>query len=372
MRKLKRMFRKLKDPRAKNIRHDLLEIIFIALAATLAGARTCTEIAHWGQQKEAMLRQILELPHGIPSHDTFSNVFRALNPHAFEAAFRKFSTAFARAMARRQRRQPGLHNVVSIDGKALRGAYRRGRRATPLHMVNVWAAGMRMALGQRKAPNRNEIAGALELLGLLDLDGAIVTADALHCTVAMAEAIRGRGGHYLLALKKNRSKLYRLAEALVAKGRGASRARQSPTKAHGRIERRLAVVVPAGELATVSGFPDLKAIGRITSWRRIAGKTSKPKVRYFLISRKLTAKQLLAIARAHWGIENNLHWTLDVTFGEDRARTRMDHGPENLALLRKLAINILQAVPSDIPMRHKVLSAMWNDTFLLEALGHMR
>jgi predicted transposase YbfD/YdcC len=372
MRKLKRMFSKLKDPRASNVRHDLLEIIFIALAATLAGARTCTEIAHYGREKEAMLRQILDLPHGIPSHDTFSNVFRALNPFAFEAAFRKFSTAFARAMARRQRRQLGVHNVVTIDGKALRGAYRRGRRTTPLHMVNVWAAGMRMALGQRKAANRNEIAGALELLALLDLDGAIVTADALYCTVAMAEAIRGRGGHYLLALKKNRSKLYRLAEALLAKPRNASRARQSPTKAHGRIERRLALVVPAGEMAKLAGFPDLKAIGRIISWRSVNGRASKRKVRYFLISRKLTAKQLLDIVRAHWGIENNLHWVLDVTFGEDSARTRMDHGPENLAVLRKLAINILQGVPRPIPMRHKVLAAMWGDSFLLEALGHMR
>jgi predicted transposase YbfD/YdcC len=307
-----------------------------------------------------VLREILDLEHGIPSHDTFSNVFRALAPDALEAALRKFAKGF------------GATGVVSLDGKALRGAFSRGKRTAPLHMVNVWAAGTRMALAQRTAPNRNEVKGALEVLALLDLDGAIVTADALHCRPDIAQAIRGRKGHYVLALKKNRGKLFTAAGALIDAARKPSRAAQRSTRAHGRIERRQAVVVPAPELAQSHGFPDLAAIGRIDSWRGINAEPAKPKVRFFLLSRKLSAKQLLDVVRAHWGIENNLHWVLDVLFAEDACRSRKDHAPENLAAIRKLAINILQATPGPQRMRHKMLHARWDNSFLLHALAHMR
>ena len=214
MRKLKRLFRPLKDPRASNTRHDLVEILIIALAATLAGAKTCTEFEFFGQGREELLRRFLKLRHGIPSHDTFSNVFRALDPTGLEAVLRKFSRSF------------GIKGVVSIDGKALRGAFTRGRQATPLHMVNVWAAGTRMALAQRKAPNRNEIAGALEVLALLDLEGALVTADALHCRPETAQAIRDRKGHYVLAIKSNRGRLFKAASTLVDTARKPTRASQ--------------------------------------------------------------------------------------------------------------------------------------------------
>src|SRR6478672_714707 len=225
MRKLKRLLRPLKDPRADNTRHDLLDIVIIALAATLAGARSCTEFEFFGHGRLELLRRFLELRHGIPSHDTFSNVLRALDPKGLETVLRKFSKGFA------------IKGVVSIDGKALRGAFTRGRKATPLHMVNVWAAGMRMALAQRKAPNRNEIAGALEVLALLDLDGAFVTADALHCRPDTAQAIRNRKGHYVLAIKSNRGKLFKAVGALLDKARRPARASQRQTIAHGRVER---------------------------------------------------------------------------------------------------------------------------------------
>ena len=273
MRQFKRMFRHLEDPRASHARHDLLEIIFIALAATLAGAKTCTDFEQFGLAREDMLRQLLELEHGIPSHDTFSNVFRALDPHALEAALRKFSKGF------------GIKGVVNLDGKALRGAFSRGRKAVPLHMVNVWAAGTRMALAQRKAPNRNEVAGALEVLSLLDLDGAIVTADALHCRPDIAHAIRGRRAHYVLAIKSNRGRLFTAAKALTDDARGASRATQRSRRAHGRVERRQALVVPAPHLAEQYGFPDIAAVGRLESWRSTNGRPAKPKVRLFLVSR---------------------------------------------------------------------------------------
>ena len=364
MRKFRHVFAKLDDPRAGNAQHDLLEIVFIALAATLCGAQHCTEMAQFGRSKEALLRQVLRLRHGIPSHDTFSAVFRALEPHAFAAALVAFTVALARRL--------GKHKTIAIDGKALRGAYRRGERFTPMHMVNVWAPQARMALAQRKAPNRNEIAGALEVLALFNIDGAIVTTDALHCTAAMARAIRDRNGHYVLALKKNRAKLFSAASALIDAARGAARARQQSTGGHDRRERRQAVVVPAPGLAEQYSFPGIAAVGRITSWRRTHVAPAQRKVRYFLLSRKLSAVRLLDIVRGHWSIENQLHWILDVVFAEDRNRSRMEHAPENLAVLRKVALNMLQASPYVASMRRKMLHAAWNDDFLLSLFGHMR
>jgi predicted transposase YbfD/YdcC len=360
MRQFRRLFGGIKDARASNARHDLLEILFIALAATLAGAKNCTEFVAFAMGREALLRGVLDLPHGIPSHDTFSNVFRALDPEALATVLRKFTRSF------------GIKGVVSLDGKALRGAYARGKRAVPLHLVNVWAAETRMALAQRKAPNRNEVKGALQLLASLDLEGAIVTADALHCRPDTAAAIRARKGHYVLALKQNRGKLFKAAGTLIDTARKPSRAAEPTTSAHGRRERRKAVVVPASELGQAHGFPDLVAVGRIDSWRRTTTKPAKPKARFFLLSRKLSAKQFLKVVRAHWGIENNLHWVLDVLFGEDACRTRKDHAPENLAAIRKLALNILQATPGPQRISHKMLHARWNNEFLLNALGHMR
>jgi predicted transposase YbfD/YdcC len=364
MRKFKRVFAKVKDPRADNARYPLVEIIFIALAATLCGAQHCTEFEEFGRAKEAALRKILDLEHGIPSHDTFSTVFRVLDPHSFEAALGRFTKIFSKRL--------GKPRTIALDGKALRGAYRRGGRFTPLHVVNVFACEAQMALAQRTAPQRNEIAGALEVLALLDLDGAIVTADALHCTAAMAQAILARGGDYALALKKNRAKLFRDASARLARPRGTSRARQRSTLAHDRRERRSAVVVAAPDMAATHAFPGIRAIGRIDSWRRIAGGKATRASRYFLLSRKLSAARFLKVARGHWGIENNLHWILDVVFAEDRNRSRMDHAPENLAVLRKLAINTLRACPYAASMRRKMLRAGWDDDFLLSLFFHMR
>ncbi len=360
MEEFHRLFGGIKDPRASNARHDLLDILFIALAATLAGAKDCTEFVAFALGREALLRNILDLPHGIPSHDTFSNVFRALDPETLVTVLRKFTKGF------------GIKGVVSLDGKALRGAYARGKRSVPLHIVNVWAAETRMALAQRKAPNRNEVKGALQLLASLDLKGAIVTADALHCRPDTAAAIRARKGHYVLALKQNRAKLFKAADALIDAARKPSRAAEKTTSAHGRRERRKAVVVPATKLGQAHGFPDLVAVARIDSWRRTTTKPAKPKTRFFLLSRKLSAKQVLKVVRTHWSIENNLHWVLDVLFGEDACRTRKDHAPENLAAIRKIAINILQATPGPQRIRHKMLQARWNNDFLLNAIAHMR
>lgn len=364
MRKFRRLFARVADPRASNAQHKLLEIVFIALAATLCGAQHCTEMQQFGRSKEALLRRVLGLAHGIPSHDTFSTVLRILDPQAFATALGRFAKAFHRRL--------GRGRTIAIDGKALRGAYRRGERATPLQLVNAWACQARLALAQRKAPGRNEIAGALEVLDLLELDGAIVTADALHCNSAMAQAILDRKADYVLALKRNRAKLFAVVEARLRNARTGSRSRPRSTIAHGRRERRSALVVAAADLAATHGFPGLKAVGRIDSWRRAGTASSTRKTRYFLLSRKLSAAKLLTTARGHWGIENNLHWTLDVVFAEDKCRCRMDHAPENQALLRRLALNMLQQSPYVASMRRKMLHAAWNEEYLLSLFGHMR
>jgi predicted transposase YbfD/YdcC len=362
MGKFQNIFRDLPDPRAENACHDLVEVLVIALAAVLCGAESCVDMAEFGCAKQALLRQFLRLEHGIPSHDTFSRVFRLLDPQAFEASFSRFMVEFAKQ----------LRGVVAVDGKALRGAFERGRRTTPLHLVNVWAAKARLAIAQRRAPERNEVAGALEVLELLSLPGCTVTADALHCHADMARLILDRGAAYALALKGNQSALFADAKALLDSAAAPPQTQQVLTGSHDRDERRHAVVVRAAALARKHEFPGIAAVARVELQRRVAGKDDPPLIRYFLLSRVWSPARVLAITRSHWGIENQLHWVLDVVFAEDRARNRKDNGPENLAILRKLALNMLRSHPYEASIRRKIKRAGWDDAFLLTMLGQMR
>lgn len=362
-----RIFRRLPDPRADNSRHELLDVLFVALAAVLCGAETCADMADFGQSKEGLLRLVLRLEHGIPSHDTFSRVFRLLDPEAFERAFRRFMAAFAKANRLK------LSGVVAIDGKALRGAYERGGKTTPLHLVNVFAVDARMALAQQKAPGRNETAGALEVLDLLNLEGSIVTTDALHCTRAFAAAVLERGGDYALVVKANRGPLFKAVVQQFTRSGKRSSVKQIEPSTHDRSEARCATVIRNTSLAALHRFPGIAAIGRIALRRRLRGQCADaPFVRYYVMSKYMSPKRLLQVARSHWGIENRLHWVLDVHFSEDRNRARKDNAPENLALVRKLALNILQTIPHQASIRRKIKRAGWDDAFLLEAISHMR
>lgn len=351
-------FSAVADPRAGNARHNFLEVIFVALAAALCGAEDCTEMALFARAKLSLLRQVVKLEHGPPSHDTFSRVFRMLAPEPFEAAFAAFMTAFGGA----------LQGVVAIDGKALRGAYARGRRSMPLHLVNVWAAESRLVIGQRLAPGRNEVLGAHQALALLSLKGCIVTADALHCRADTARAILATGADYALAVKANQPTLLARAHALVAAADPDAAVHQPPATAHDRRESRSALVVPA----TGIDFPGIVAVARIESRRKPVGKPETTAVRWFLLSTQLTPERMLDVARTHWTIENQLHWVLDVDFGEDGARSRKDHAPQNLALVRKLALNLLRQHPDKGSIKGKIKRAGWNDDFLLSLLAHMR
>src|SRR6202051_5095879 len=264
MGKFKKVFRRLADPRAANARHDLAEVLVIALAAVLCGAETCSDMAEFGQAKEGLLRLFLHLEHGIPSHDTFSREFRLVEPGAFEAAFRRFMAAFAKT------HRLHLTGVVAIDGKALRGAFERGSRYEPLHMVNVWAVEARMSLAQQKAPGRNETAGALEVLALLSLEGCIVTADALHCHRAMAKTVLDRGGDYVLAIKANRGPLFKVVvEQFARSGKRSAIKKVEPTT-RDRRESRRATIMRNTSLAGVHGFPGVGAVRRLTSRRTVA------------------------------------------------------------------------------------------------------
>jgi predicted transposase YbfD/YdcC len=367
MRNFRRIFRRLEDPRAANALHELVDVLFIALAAVLCGAQGATDMALFGRSKEALLRQILRLDHGVPSHDTFSRVFRVLDPQAFESVFRRFMVAFAKANG------VALRGVVAVDGKAVRGAYERGKAATPLHLVNVFAAEARLALASRKAPGRNEAQGALEVLRMLSLDGCIVTTDALHCHRAFATTVLKQGGDFVLALKQNQSKLFDVVARRFARGGKRSTAQRFEPSTHDREERRRATVIRDTSMAAANLFPGVVALGRITARRRARGKRAeKPVVRYFLLSTYMSAKRLLQVVRSHWSIENRMHWLLDVVFHEDASRARKDNAPENLAVLRRLALNLVRSHPDRISMRQKVKRAGWDDAFLLDLLGHMR
>ena len=352
------------DPRAENARHDFCEILFIAFAAMLCGAKNCSDIWRFAQEKEDVLRQVLTLAHGIPSHDTFSAVFRKLVPAAFAEAFAGFMGQVAAAA--------GGTRQIALDGKAMRGAFERGRQFAPRLMVSAWGTKLRMTLAALPAEGGNEAKAAIELLSLIDLRGAVVTADALHCSARMAEAIVRRGGDYVLALKGNQGPLLADAERLVA-GRRTPKAEIAVTEeeSHGRLERRAARVVRAPGLGRKHGFPGLAAIGEVKRTRVVGGKR-KQECCLYVLSRPMAAKDLLAVVRSHWDVENGLHWQLDVIFREDECRTRKDHGPENLALLRRFCVNTFRADSKKDTMRGKMMRAGWNDAYLFHLMTHMR
>jgi predicted transposase YbfD/YdcC len=330
------VFAELDDPRSGNAqRHALDEIIMIALLATLCGAETCVDMALFGRSKEPLLRRLLRLPGGVPSHDTFSRVFRLLDPVAFEACFARYLAALS---AR-------VQGVVAIDGKTARRSFDRQNGRAPLHLIRPWACEQRLVLGQlRVAGKSNEIPAVPQLLALLALDGCIVTADAMHCQDKTAAAVLERGGDYVLALKANRPALFEDLRLLLDDPQALPG--ESATGDHGRIEtRRAAIVHDIAWLAEGHGFPALKAIGKVTATREQDGRTTTA-TRYYLLSRPLTAARFLAVVRAHWQIENRLHWVLDVVLDEDQARAHKTGST-----------------------RGKIKRAGWDDDFLLQLLA---
>ena len=360
------ILREVRDPRDPNARHAVGTILFLTLAATLCGAKSCVGVADFTEDRLEELSAIVELPHGAPSHDTFSRLFRLLDPAELATAFTAFTTALRAELG-----LGAVQGVVAIDGKSLRRGYEKGRNFLPPLMVSVWDSQTRVAIAQTRAPGGNEIAATLELLGGLVLKGCTVTADALHCHRAMAQAVLDAKADYALGLKANNGPLYAAAERAFANAGADAPALATEEKAHGRIERRRASVLPA-PVAARALLPGLKALGRIEAERIGANRKSDTDTRYIALSRKLTPAKLAEVVRAHWSIENQLHWILDVVFDEDGARTRKDYGPENLAVIRRLAHNILRMHPSNDSISRKMRRASWSKEYFFELFTHMR
>ncbi|MCW2245413.1 putative transposase YbfD/YdcC [Azospirillum fermentarium] len=370
-----KVFAALPDPRTGNAkRHDLLEVLAIALTASICGAESCSDYADFAVDREALFRDFLRLENGIPSHDTFSRIFRLLDPAAFAACFGRFLDELGAAGA----------GVLAIDGKTLRRSFDDAARANPLAVVTAFASATRVVVGQqsfRVAEGDSEIVAARALLGCMDLTGWLVTADAIHCQMDTARIIRDQGGDYLLRLKANHPALHGMVVDYFADPLTLAELNTYETTDadHGRIETRRAWV--SHDLSWLRGpksacsepvlLPDMACLGMIEAAIERNGKTTVTR-HYHLASRPLGAEEYLNAARAHWSVENGLHWVLDVTFDEDRARNRKDHGPENLATLRKLALNVLNRARPDVSVRRKRKRSGWSDDFARSILGQMR
>lgn len=330
------------------------------VAASLCGASTATEFALFAEARKSALSRLIDYD-SAPSHDTFSRLLRLLDPQAFAHAFAVFAAGFAKALSETR---AGEGEVVAIDGKALRRAYEKGLAASPPLTVSAFATQTRLCLAAATPKSdENEIEAALKVVELIDLTDKIVTADALHCHTRMADAIIGRGGNYLLALKGNRRHWRQQAHETLAQAHPAI-AEQSE-RSHGRNEWRQAEVVAAPSPL----MPGHATFVRITAQRDQA----KPLTRLFMASTLLSPQQALAVSRAHWQVENRLHWVLDVHLDEDLSRARKDNAPANVAILNRIARNILQSADADkIPIRHRIKKCAWNDDYLISALSHMR
>ena len=350
-------FSGVEDPRTGNARrHDLQELLLIALCTVLCGGESCVDMADFAEEKETFLREFLSLENGLPSHDTFSRVFRALEPEQFRRCFQDFMGRFAET----------CEGVIAIDGKVLRRSFDTASAKSSLHMVSAWGCEQRLVLGQIATDVKsNEITAVPKLLEMLSLKGCIVTVDALNCQRAIARQIIDQGGDYALALKGNQGTLHDDVRMFLDDPATEAIAVKTTVDAdHGRIETRTSTISTAiGWLQDNHQWPGLKAIGKIVRSRETTTKTTT-ETAYYLLSTAMAAERFGHVARAHWAVENRLHWTLDVVMNEDQARNRLDNGPNNLAVLRHMALNILNAKKSKISNRRKIKRAGWSNDFL--------
>jgi predicted transposase YbfD/YdcC len=351
------------------IRHRLEAILVIAVCAVIACAESWDDIALYGRSKLAWLKTFLELPNGIPSHDTFRRVFMLIDPDAFEAGFTAWTGSLAADFER---------EVVAIDGKTLRRSFDHGREQSPLHLVSAWACERGLVLGQRCVDGTsNEITAIPVLLDQLALENSIVTLDAMGGQTAIAERILVRGGDYLLALKANHPTAYAAVAAHFDQHcfrPGADRRADCDAfdDTHGRlVRRRVFASTEAAELDALKDWPGLHTVLAVEAIRSV---NSTPKVeteiRYFLSSCRDEPAILGKAIRTHWAIENRLHWVLDVTFREDDSRVRDHHAARNLAILRKVAINLVsrdRSAKASIRARRK--KAAWDDHYMRQLLA---
>ena len=330
----------------------------IALCAVLCGCQGAVDMALFAETKEPFLRSFLTLANGVPSHDTFSRLLRNLDPDQFRDSFQRFMAQFSEQLQ------------VAIDGKVLRRSFDRASGKSALHMVSAWGSEQRLVLAQIATDAKsNEITAVPKLLGMLTLKGTIVTADALNCQRTIAEQIVAQKGDYALALKATQGTLYDDVVLLLEDPEWKANTSAPVVEAdHGRIETRTATVsAEIGWLEKQHQWPGLKAIGKVVRVRETKEKTTT-ETAYYLLSRVLLPERFNEVVRQHWSVENSLHWRLDVAMNEDQDRTRMGHGPHNLAVLRHMAINAMQKEGSKGSLRGKFKRAGWDNNYLLRLL----
>jgi predicted transposase YbfD/YdcC len=360
-------FNRLRDPRRNHRkRHLLIDIIVIALCAVICGANDWQQIVTFAQRRRDWLKNLLALPNGIPSHDTFERVFDQLDPQAFLACFQRWVEALTKGL--------GLKHVA-IDGKTLRRSGRVTQGLGTLHLVCAWVAEQQLTLGQVAVDSKsNEITAIPQLLELLDIHGALVTIDAMGCQKAIAKQIVDGGGDYLLSVKDNQPHLlediqHRIAAVLDHGREGIDyETYETKNRAHGHDETRsYLIVTDLAGLRNRDDWSELSVIGMYTSTRILDGeRVDDP--HYFIGSRRTTAKVYGDTIRSHWGIENKLHWQLDVTFAEDANRVHRRHGAANLALLRRMVLSLLKRHGGKGSMACKRLAAALDTGFLEEIL----
>ena len=360
-------FASLEDSRcALKRRHNLLDMIVIAIAGTLGGADGWVQIAEFGRAKQAWRQQFLELPNGIPAHDTFGRVFSLLQPEAFEACFRDWVEAIRTVI-------PG--EVIAIDGKTLRRSHDRGKGLAALHLVSAWATANRVVLGQvATAAKSNEITAIPQVLAMLHLEGCIVTIDAMGCQTAIAKQIVAQGGDYVLALKGNQGTLAaEVEEAFIEAdvreyAEVTSEVLETTEQGHGRRETRR-----YRTLGDLSGLPHsalweaINMIGMVESEREINGKTTC-ETRFYIGCIGTDVETFARAVRGHWGVENQLHWSLDVSFNEDDSRVRDPEARQNLALIRRIALTRLEHDHTKLGIPSKRLKAGWDERYLAKRL----
>ena len=366
---LKEHFSSLDDPRAQHsIEHLLIDIVLVTICAVICGADTWVEIENYGIAKQEWLETFLELPNGIPSHDTFERLFARLRPEQLQQCFLNWVQAVFNLTD---------GQLINLDGKTLRGSYDRGGKQGMIHMVSAWASENRLVLGQRKVNEKsNEITAIPELLKVLNLDGAVVTIDAMGCQTEIAAQIVAQQGDYVLALKGNQGNLHQDVQQLFDHAhsqnfRGIEHDfYETQEQGHGREElRRYWMMGNTEYLIGAKNWANLTTIGCVESQRKVGDKITSEK-RYYLLSLPLDATCFARALRGHWGIENQLHWVLDVGFREDQSRVTQGYGAENLAVIRHLAVNLLsQEKSAKGGIRARRLKAGWNDQYLTKILS---
>lgn len=367
-------FEALKDPRTgRMVNHYLLDILIIAICGVICGADDWVAMAEFGRAKEKWFQRFLDLPNGIPSHDTFRRVFMQLDPQTFQACFASWMQAISRL---------SQGEIVPIDGKCLRRSHDRTDGKAAIYMVSAWAATNRLVLGQLKtAEKSNEITAIPELLRGLALTGCIVTIDAIGCQTEIVQQLIDQQADYVLALKGNQGTLYQDVQSLFAYAFEKQfqaiehDTYQTVDKGHGRLEIRRYWTISDPEflswLDPKAKWAGLGCIGRVEA-QRIIGDETTTEIRYYISSLSGDAAQFGLAVRTHWHIENSLHWVLDISFREDECRLRKGAGPQNMAVLRHIALNLLrQDQTTNCGIKNKRLKAAWDHDYFLHLLSYL-